>query len=206
MHCEHLSLCMLCRSNVVCIFTVMVKVRQYSAGCAAFCQPVRPLVRPSGGISARCVATPEERGDDHLLSSEKLLEDVGWLLRRHGLRGGEGGGQVQAPERQGESSEVRDGAVHGPAALPVFHPEARSSGRAGQAVHLRWRLLCGTYHWADVQRDCLSSRGGEKRRVLLSSLLLYQYWRHYIILTSCPIPRSSGPHFAWQPEKYRYLC
>lgn len=201
MHCEHLSRRMFCLSNVVCIFTVMVKIRHCSAGCAAFC----PSVRPSGGISTRCVATPEDRGGDHLLSSEKLLEDVGWLLRSHGLRGGEGGGQVQAPERQGESSEVRDGAVHGPAALPVFHPEARSSGRAGQAVHLRWHLLCGTHHWADVQRDCLSSRGGEKRRVLLL-LLLYQYWRHYIILTRCPIQRSSGPHFTWQPEKYRYLC
>lgn len=60
----------------------MVKIRHYSAGCAAFCQPVRPLVRPSGRHFSAV------RGDDHLLSSEKLLEDVGvtfeetWAPRR----------------------------------------------------------------------------------------------------------------------------
>lgn len=45
----------------------------------------------------------------------------------HGVRVGKGGGQVQAPERPREGSRLSDGAVHGPAPLPVLHREARGS-------------------------------------------------------------------------------
>lgn len=67
---------------------------------------------------------------------------------------------MQAPKWPGEGSRLQDGAVHGPAPLPVLHWETWGCGRASQAVHIWWDLLHWSNHRADVQWDCLSfSRG-----------------------------------------------
>lgn len=96
---------------------------------------------------------------------------VAWMVR-HGVRVSEGGGQVQAPEWQGEGSRLSDGAVHGPAPLPVLYREARGSRWATQTVHLWWDLLHWSNHWADVQWDCLSFGWGKLLETVLILFLL----------------------------------
>ena len=90
--------------------------------------------RRTGG-GQLCVSLSLEFTDTSVQHPSGFLDCGSADWRRHGVRGGEGGGPLQTAERPGEGSRLQDGPVQGRPPRPVLHPEDRGHRRARETVY-----------------------------------------------------------------------